>query len=92
MKYIPTSTEDLEKAARMAEALYELNQRTGIISVSGIGEPSVLLRPETWKEAFGERPEAIIEEKDGNRFYSYFDGNMKWETNEPIEEEKHEDA
>lgn len=92
MKNYKTTTEDLERAARLADAMYELNEKTGVISVGGIGRPSVLLRPESWKEAFSERPEAVIEDKGDTRFYSYDDGHILWGTNEQIKEVKNAEA
>lgn len=81
-----TSTEQLEKAARLANAMHALYEESGVISVNGIGRPSVLLTTESFLEAFGER-DVEIEEKNGRRFYSYFDGQMVWETNESIGKE-----
>lgn len=92
MRTYKTTTEDLERAARLADAMYELNEKTGVIGVGGIGRPSVLLRPESWKEAFAERPEAVIEDKGDTRFYSYDDGHILWETNETIKEANNAEA
>lgn len=87
-----TSTEQLEKAARLANAMHALYEESGVISVNGIGRPSVLLTTESFKEAFGER-DIEISEKNGHRFYSYFDGQMVWETNEQIKKEaEHEET
>lgn len=82
-----TSTEQLEKAARLADAAHELIENSGVISINGIGRPNVLLHEESFFEAFGER-DIVTKESDDYRFYYYDDGHTVWEANEPIRKEQ----